>query len=60
MELASKPLFLDMLKSILLDEGIVVPDNISIYGSFSRATMERKALFEREEMKRCGKALPVW
>lgn len=60
MELASKPLFLDMLKSILLDEGIVVPDNISIYGSFSRTTMERKVLFEREEMKRCGKALPVW
>lgn len=50
MELASKPLFLDMLKSILLDEGSVVPDNISIYGSFSRATMERKVLFEREEM----------
>ena len=40
----------DRLKSILLDEGSVVPDNISIYGSFSRATMERKVLFEREEM----------
>lgn len=50
MGLASKPLFLDMMKSILLDEGMVEPNSISIYSSFSRATMERKALFEREEI----------
>ncbi len=49
-DLASKPLFLDMVKSILLNEEIEESDGISIYGSFSRATMERKVLFEREEM----------
>lgn len=50
MGLASKPLFLDMMKSILLEEETVEPNSISIYGSFSRATMERKVSFEREEI----------
>ena len=48
--LASKPLFLDMMKSILLDDKTVEPNNLSIYSSFTRGTLEHKVLFEREDI----------
>ena len=46
--LADKPIFLDMMKTIMLDGRIAEVDNLSLYSSYVEIIMDRKKDFEYE------------